>query len=60
MAQAGKDNLSHEEFLKRFLSNEASAKFERQVKSRLATARGIRGRGIRGRFQGVPSELREP
>ena len=39
MTAAGKDNLSHEEFLKRFLSNEAAAKFERQVKSRLAAAK---------------------
>ena len=37
--QAGKDNLSHEEFLKRFLSNEVSAKFERQIASRLRSAR---------------------
>lgn len=39
IAQAGKDNLSHEEFLQRFLSNETAAKFERQVKSRLAAAK---------------------
>jgi len=39
IAKAGKDNLSHEEFLQRFLSNETAAKFERQVKSRLAAAR---------------------
>jgi DNA replication protein DnaC len=39
IAKAGKDNLSHEEFLKRFLSNEAAAKFDRQVKSRLAAAK---------------------
>ena len=39
IARAGKDNLSHEEFLKRLLSNEAAAKFERQVKSRLAAAK---------------------
>jgi DNA replication protein DnaC len=39
IAQAGKDNLSHEEFLKRLLSNEVAAKFERQVKSRLAAAK---------------------
>jgi DNA replication protein DnaC len=39
IAQAGKDDLSHEEFLQRFLSNEAAAQFERQVKSRLAAAR---------------------
>jgi DNA replication protein DnaC len=37
--QAGKDNVSHEEFLKRLLSNEVAVKFERQVKSRLAAAR---------------------
>lgn len=36
---AGKDNLSHEEFLKRFLSNEVAAKFERQITSRLRSAR---------------------
>lgn len=39
IAQAGKDNLSHEEFLKRFLSNEVAAKFDRQVASRLRSAR---------------------
>ena len=39
ISKAGKDNLSHEEFLKRLLSNEAAAKFERQVKSRLAAAK---------------------
>ena len=39
LAQAGKDNVSHEEFLKRFLSVEAAAKFERQVASRLRAAR---------------------
>jgi DNA replication protein DnaC len=39
IAQAGKDNLSHEEFLRRLLSNESAAKFERQVKSRIAAAR---------------------
>jgi DNA replication protein DnaC len=36
---AGRDNVSHEEFLKRLLSNEATAKFERQVQSRLRQAR---------------------
>jgi len=36
---AGRDNLSHEEFLKRLLSNEVAAKFERQVQSRLRDAR---------------------
>jgi DNA replication protein DnaC len=36
---AGKENLSHEEFLQRLLSEEASAKFERQVRARLAYAR---------------------
>lgn len=39
LAKAGKDNLSHEIFLKRLLSNEVSAKFERQVQSRLRQAR---------------------
>ena len=39
IAHAGKDNLSHEEFLKRLLSNEVAVKFERQVKSRLAAAK---------------------
>jgi DNA replication protein DnaC len=39
LAQAGQDNLSHEEFLKRLLSNEAAAKFERQITSRLRQAR---------------------
>lgn len=39
LAQAGKDNLSHEAFLKRLLSNEVAAKFERQVQSRLRQAR---------------------
>lgn len=39
LAQAGKDNLSHEEFLKRILSNEVAAKFERQVTSRLQAAK---------------------
>lgn len=39
LAQAAKDNLSHEEFLKRFLSSEVSSKFEKQVRARLAQAR---------------------
>jgi len=39
LSQAGKDNLSHEEFLKRILSNEVAAKFERQVQSRLRMAK---------------------
>ena len=39
LSQAGKDNLSHEEFLKRLLSSEVAAKFERQVGLRLQTAR---------------------
>ena len=39
LAQAGKDNLSHEEFLKRLLSVEVSAKFERHVQSRLHSAK---------------------
>ena len=39
LEQAGKDNLSHETFLKRFLSNEVAAKFERQIASRLRSAR---------------------
>jgi len=39
LAQAGKDNVSHEEFLKRLLSAEAAAKFERQVDARLRGAR---------------------
>ena len=37
--QAAKENLSHEEFFKRILSVETSAKFERQVASRIAQAR---------------------
>jgi|SRR6185437_15521472 len=39
LAQAGKDNVSHEEFLKRLLSADAADKFERQVQSRLRGAR---------------------
>ena len=39
LSQAGKDNLSHEEFLKRLLSNDVAAKFERQVGSRLQAAK---------------------
>ena len=39
LSRSGKDNISHEELLKRLLSVEAAAKFERQVQSRLATAR---------------------
>ena len=37
--QAAKDNVSHEEFLKRLLSAESAFRFERQVASRLAQAR---------------------
>ena len=37
--QAAKENISHQEFLLRLLSSETSAKFERQVASRLAQAR---------------------
>ena len=36
---AGKENLSHEEFLLRLLSNESNTKFERQVSSRIMHAR---------------------
>lgn len=36
---AGKENLSHEEFLRKLLSHESNAKFERQVSSRIAHAR---------------------
>lgn len=39
LAKAGKDNLSNEAFLKRLLSNEVAAKFERQVQSRLRQAK---------------------
>jgi len=39
LAAAGRDNISHEEFLKRFLSQDAAAKFERQVTARLRDAR---------------------
>ena len=39
LIEAGKDNVSHEEFLKRLLSTEVAAKFERQVQSRLRGAR---------------------
>jgi DNA replication protein DnaC len=39
LRQAADDNVSHEEFLKRLLSNEVAAKFERQVNSRVAQAR---------------------
>jgi DNA replication protein DnaC len=39
LAKAGKDNVSHEEFLKRLLSIEAAAKFQRQIQSRLRCAR---------------------
>jgi DNA replication protein DnaC len=39
LAAAGKDDVSHEVFLKRLLSNEVAAKFERQVQSRLRHAR---------------------
>jgi len=37
--QAAQDNISHEEFLKRLFSIEAAAKFQRQVKNRLVSAR---------------------
>lgn len=37
--QAAKDNVSHEEFLKRLASGEAAHRFERQVAGRLAQAR---------------------
>ena len=36
---AGKENLSHQEFLLRLLSQESSAKFERQIQSRITQAR---------------------
>jgi len=36
---AGKENLSHEEFLLRLLSDESSAKFERQAANRIAKAK---------------------
>lgn len=36
---AGKENLSHEEFLRRLLSLESSSKFERQIASRIAQAK---------------------
>ena len=39
IASAAKENLSHEEFLRRLLSFESSAKFERQVSVRIAHAR---------------------
>jgi DNA replication protein DnaC len=39
LTAAGKENISHEEFLKRFLSQDAAAKFERQILSRLREAR---------------------
>ena len=39
LAQAAKENISHEEFLRRLLSQESSAKFERQVNCRLAQAK---------------------
>lgn len=39
IARAAKDGVSHEEFLKRLLSDEVAAKFERQVKSRLTAAK---------------------
>jgi DNA replication protein DnaC len=39
LSQAGKENISHEEFLKRLLSVEAAAKFARQVQSRLSAAK---------------------
>jgi len=39
LAAAGNENVSHEVFLKRLLSAEVAAKFERQVQSRLRQAR---------------------
>ncbi len=39
LTQAAKDNVSHEELLKRLLSREASAKFSRQIECRLAQAK---------------------
>ncbi len=36
---AGKENLSHQEFLLRLLSQETSAKFERQIQSRITQAK---------------------
>ncbi len=36
---AGKENLSHTEFFKRFLSEESSAKFQRQTASRISQAK---------------------
>ena len=36
---AGKENLSHKEFLLRLLSLESCAKFERQIQSRIAQAK---------------------
>jgi len=38
ISQAAEENLSHQEFLKRLLSAEVAAKFERQVAARLAHA----------------------
>ena len=46
LAQAGKDNVSHEEFLKRLLSVEAAAKFERQVDARLAAPGSPRSKNL--------------
>lgn len=37
--KCGKDNVSHEEFLKRLVSAEVAAKFDRQVKSRVVAAK---------------------
>ena len=39
LAKAAKDDISHETFLKRILSIEVAAKFERQVQSRIKQAR---------------------
>ena len=36
---AGKENLSHEEFLRRLLSDESSAKFEQQAANRIAKSK---------------------
>jgi len=48
LAKAGNDNVSHEEFLKRLLSVEAAAKFERQVQSRLRAAKLPKTRTLEG------------
>jgi DNA replication protein DnaC len=48
LAQAGKDNVSHEEFLKRLLSAEVAAKYERQIESRLRAAKLPKIRTLEG------------